>query len=257
MLNIINLSVQYRQDQEWLTAVNNVSMSVEEGESLALVGESGCGKSTLALSIMGLLPERESRIPSGEIHFNNLDLLKLSKEELRKLRGKKMAMIFQDPFSALNPVMTINEQMEEIFVLDEGRPNPQKSRAALEEVQLTDPTRILSSYPHQLSGGQRQRVMIAFAIARKPDLLIAGEPTTALDVLVQDEIVKLLVKLQKERHMAMIFVTHNLGLVKNIADRVVVMNAGQIVEVGKTEQVLRAPTHPYTQNLLKCVLKMP
>lgn len=257
LLDIQTLTVQYRHDQKWITAVNGVNLKINRGESLGLVGESGCGKSTLALSIMGLLPERESRITTGTMLFNNQDLLHLPKEKFRQLRGSQIAMIFQDPFSALNPVMTIEEQIQEIFILDEGRPNIARAKTALEEVQLPDTARILSSYPHQLSGGQRQRVMIACALARQPDLLIADEPTTALDVLVQDEIIKLLVALQKSRQMAMIFVTHNLGLVKNVASRMAVMSAGEIVEQGETNKILTAPAHPYTQNLLSCVLKMP
>ena len=256
MLTIENLTVQYRHDGNYVSAVQTVDFSVEPGQSVGLVGESGCGKSTLALSIMGLLPERESRIPSGKIIFKGRNLLELSKEEVRKIRGKNISMIFQDPFSALNPVMTIEEQIQEIFVLEEGKPNPEKAKQLLEEVQLGETARILSSYPHQLSGGQRQRVMIASALARRPDLLIADEPTTALDVLVQDEIVRLLIKLQKERHMAMIFVTHNLGLVKNVADNVAVMKDGQIVERGETNRILKNPNHPYTKGLLGCVLTL-
>ncbi len=256
LLSIQNLTVQYIHDKQPVSAIRNVSLTLQPGESIGLVGESGCGKSTLALSLMGLLPERESRIPSGHIKFKGVDLLNLSKEEMRRIRGKNIGMIFQDPFSSLNPVMTVEEQIWEIFDLEGSSRDPNIILKLLEEVQLQDAPRILSSYPHQLSGGQRQRVLIAMALARRPDILIADEPTTALDVLVQDEIVRLLVKLQKDRGMAMIFVTHNMGLIKNIAHQTAVMYAGQIVEQGKTDQILKNPQHPYTQGLLLSLPKL-
>jgi ABC-type dipeptide/oligopeptide/nickel transport system ATPase component len=245
LLSVRNLTVDYFRSHQPLTAVKDVSFEVNKGKCLAIVGESGCGKSTIALSIIGLLPKHESRISSGEIRLDGFNLLAYGDEEWRKVRGKKIAMIFQDPFSSLNPVLTIRYQLEEIFAgnLEE----------LLGKVQLSDPGRILHSYPHQLSGGQRQRVMIAMALSQNPELLIADEPTTALDVTVQDEIIKLLKNLQREMGMSMIFVTHNLGLVKNIADDVAVMRAGVIVEAGPSAQVLTNPTHPYSRGLLRCM----
>lgn len=251
LLRVKNLTVEYGRKNSFVQAVRDVNFSLNEKETLAIVGESGCGKSTLALSLMNLLPEQESRIPQGEIYFQGQNLLTQTKLEWQKTRGKKSAMIFQDPFSALNPVMTIEDQIQEVLVLEEGKKNLQKAESLLLQVQITDPKRILMSYPHQLSGGQRQRVMIAMALARHPALLIADEPTTALDVTVQSEIILLLKKLQKEMGMGMIFVTHNMGIVKQIADRTAVMYAGQIVEIGETSSVLSKPKHPYTAGLLR------
>lgn len=246
LLSIHGLTVSYVQHHELRTAVNKVSLELQKGECLALVGESGCGKSTLALAVIGLLPKNESRIPQGTIHFDGKNILANNEEDWQKIRGRRIAMVFQDPFSSLNPVLTIGYQLEEVA----------SKNAVLEllsQVQIKDPERIVRSYPHQVSGGQRQRVMIAMALAQKPDLLIADEPTTALDVTVQDEIIKLLKRLQLETNMGMIFVTHNLGLVKNVADRVAVMKKGEIVETGPTAQILSKPNQPYTNGLLRCM----
>ena len=243
--------MDYVQRGQRIPAVRGVSFSLARGRTLALVGESGCGKSTLALAVIGLLPPNESRIANGEIRLDGRNLLALDETAWRGVRGRRIAMIFQDPFSSLNPVMTVDEQIQEAIALEEGRGNAARARDLLAQVQLPDPDRIRRSYPHQISGGQRQRVIIAMALARKPELLIADEPTTALDVTVQDEIVKLLKNLQRDTGMALLFVTHNIGLVKGVSDEAAVMYAGQIVEHGPTPKVLSEPRHPYTQGLLR------
>ncbi len=219
---------------------------------MALVGESGCGKSTIALAITGLLPRNESRVAGGEVLLDGQNVLTNSDAMWRSYRGKRIAMIFQDPFSSLNPVLTIGYQIEESLALD-GNANKNKAFELLSHVQISDPERVYNSYPHQISGGQRQRVMIAIALSRGPELLIADEPTTALDVTVQDEIIKLLKRLQIETKMSLLFVTHNLGLVKYIADSVSVMRNGKIVETGAADHVLSKPAHPYTKGLLRCM----
>ncbi len=243
VVEIRNLTVEYRRDKTYLAAVRNVNLDIPRGQTVGLVGESGCGKSTLALALMGLLPEQESRIPNGEIHFDGKNLLSLSKKEWPLLRGRRISMIFQDPFSALNPVLTIGYQLRET--------EHPRLEELLGQVQLGDTARILASYPHQLSGGQRQRIMIAMALARQPDLLIADEPTTALDVTVQAEIMTLLKDLKKQLNMSMLFITHNLGLVKNISDELAVMYKGEVVEFGSTGTVLSAPKNSYTKELIQ------
>jgi len=253
LLEIQNLSVEYRRGRQVIPAVRHVNLTVEAGETLGLVGESGCGKSTLALSILKLLPETEAKITGGRIVFEGRNLLQSPVETLRKIRGERIGMIFQDPFSSLNPVFTIGNQMTETLVWHNLSHPSRKARELLAQVQLTDAERILSSYPHQISGGQRQRVMIALAICAKPKLLIADEPTTALDVTIQKEIMDLLIQLQKELNMSVILVTHNLALVSQNTKRCAVMNAGEIVEEGMTGDVIQHPHHPYTQTLLRCV----
>lgn len=256
LLTVQNLSVSYAHHDQTVPAVRNVSFSIPTGATLAVVGESGCGKTTLALALMGLLPKNESVVQGDKINFDGQNLLAFSEDDWRSLRGKRIAMIFQDPFSALNPVLTIEDQLQECLILDEGRPNAARAKELLERVQLMEPERISSSFPHQLSGGQRQRVMIAMALARNPRLLILDEPTTALDVTVQYEIIKLLVALQSDFRMSMFFVTHNLALAKYMAKDVAVMYAGEFVESGPTAQVLERPRHSYTETLLKSVLKI-
>lgn len=247
LLETKNLTIEYRHEKKWVAAVRDVSLELSAGQTLGLVGESGCGKSTLALSLIGLLPREESRIAAGEIFFDGKNWLGQTPEEWRTVRGTKIAMIFQDPFSSLNPVLTVDYQLRE--VAGDGA----DIKRMLEDVQLADPQRILGSYPHQLSGGQRQRVVIAMALARNPRVLIADEPTTALDVTIQDEIVRLLKDLQQKTRMSLIFVSHNLGLVKGVADRIAVMYAGQIVESASAQTIFQTPFHPYTQGLLKSV----
>jgi ABC-type dipeptide/oligopeptide/nickel transport system ATPase component len=227
-------------------AVKNASFDLKKGETLGFVGESGCGKSTIALALMGLLPKEEGKLTSGEILFDGKKLAGSPEKKWRKIRGREIAMIFQDPFSSLNPVMTIREQLLEVT-------SARKAAEWLAHVQLFDTERILGSYPHQLSGGQRQRIMIAMALARHPRILIADEPTTALDVTVQKEIIELLKKLQRELKMSMIFVTHNIGLIKDVADDLAVMYEGKIVELGATKSILSRPQNDYTRSLLKSI----
>jgi ABC-type dipeptide/oligopeptide/nickel transport system ATPase component len=249
LLQIEGLNVEYTAHGQVASAVRNVGLNIRRGETVALVGQSGCGKSTLALAIMGLLPARESRITARTMTLGEVDLLKLTPKTWPAVRGKRAAMIFQDPFSSLNPVLTIRFQLEEVL-------NGTSSADALEAVQIHEPSRVLASYPHQLSGGQRQRIMIAMALAQKPDLLIADEPTTALDVTIQKEIIDLLVELQRTRSMSLLFVTHNMALIQQLAHTTAVMKNGEIVECGPTGKILSQPAHPYTLGLLKCVPRL-
>ncbi|WP_234051278.1 MULTISPECIES: ABC transporter ATP-binding protein [unclassified Xanthobacter] len=254
LLSIRDLSVAFRREGSETLAVKHVSFDITKGETLALVGESGSGKSVTALSILKLLNYPAARHPSGEILFEGRDLLTVSERELRGVRGNKITMVFQEPMSSLNPLHTIERQVGEMLILHRGlSANAARARTLelLAEVGIPDPASRLSAYPHQLSGGQRQRVMIAMALANEPDLLIADEPTTALDVTVQAQILKLLKDLQKRLGMAMLFITHDLNIVRKIADRVCVMQHGEIVEQGGAEETFLNPRHPYTQALLK------
>ncbi len=253
LLNVENLSVHFRQNETEIKAVKGVSFSLKKGETLALVGESGSGKSVTALSILKLLPYPAASHPTGSVMFGGQDLLNLPTKELRKVRGRAITMVFQEPMSSLNPLHTVEQQIAEIIAVHQGGSRA-KIRARvlelLEQVGIRNATEKLNSYPHQLSGGQRQRVMIAIALANDPDLLIADEPTTALDVTVQAQILKLLKDLQQRYGMALLFITHDLGLVRKIADRVCVMQGGEIVEAGAVQNVFKQPQHPYTQKLL-------
>ena len=253
LLSVRDLSVMFRQDGKETLAVDHVSFEIEEGETLALVGESGSGKSVTALSILKLLSYPMASHPSGEIFFHNQDLMKLDEDGLRKVRGKDIAMIFQEPMTSLNPLHTVERQVGEVMKIHQGMSDQEARERTLEllrQVGIRDPEKRLSSFPHQLSGGQRQRVMIAMALANNPKLLIADEPTTALDVTVQAQILELLEKLKKERAMSMLFITHNLGIVRKFADRVCVMTGGKIVETGKTADIFSNPQHAYTKKLL-------
>ncbi|MDE1569976.1 ABC transporter ATP-binding protein [Aquabacter sp. P-9] len=253
LLSVENLSVAFRRDGTDAVAVKGVSFQVGAGETVALVGESGSGKSVTALSILKLLPYPAASHPTGRILFKGRDLLTLPDRELRGVRGNDVTMVFQEPMSSLNPLHTIERQVGEMLILHRGLSTAAARARTLEllhEVGLPDPESRLSAYPHQLSGGQRQRVMIAMALANEPDLLIADEPTTALDVTVQAQILKLLKQLQARLGMAMLFITHDLGIVRKIADRVCVMRHGEIVEQGSAEDIFQRPTHPYTQALL-------
>jgi microcin C transport system ATP-binding protein len=254
LLDVRDLSVTFRQSARELLAVDRVSFDIRKGETVGLVGESGSGKSVTALSVMKLLPYPAARHPSGEIWFKGTDLLKLDESEIREVRGANITIIFQEPMTSLNPLHTIERQLTEALMLHGRRPTNGGTRARvielLSQVGIPDPAARLGSYPHQLSGGQRQRVMIAMALANEPDLLIADEPTTALDVTVQAQILKLLKDLQARLGMAMLFITHDLGIVRKIADRVCVMKEGKIVERGAVERVFTAPEHPYTRELL-------
>ena len=253
LLSVRDLSVMFRQDGKETLAVDHISFDINSGETLALVGESGSGKSVTALSILKLLSYPMASHPSGEILFDNKDLMKLDEKSLQKVRGKDIAMIFQEPMTSLNPLHTVERQVSEVMKVHEGMSDKdarQRTIELLTQVGIREPEKRLSSFPHQLSGGQRQRVMIAMALANNPKLLIADEPTTALDVTVQAQILELLEKLKQERSMSMLFITHNLGIVRKFADRVCVMTGGKIVETGKTADIFSHPQHDYTKKLL-------
>jgi microcin C transport system ATP-binding protein len=253
LLSVRDLSVTFRQGARETLAVADVSFDIAKGETLALVGESGSGKSVTALSIMKLLPYPAANHPSGTITFRGEELLPMSEPEMRRVRGNNIAIIFQEPMTSLNPLHTIEKQIGEILLLHSGiAGTAARTRIVelLDQVGIPDPESRLGSYPHQLSGGQRQRVMIAMALANEPDLLIADEPTTALDVTVQAQILKLLKDIQSRLGMSMLFITHDLGIVRKVADRVCVMKRGKIVEHGTVEKVFTAAEHPYTRDLL-------
>ncbi len=253
LLSVRDLSVAFTQGGRTTTAVDHVSFDIAKGETVALVGESGSGKSVSALSVLKLLQYPAASHPSGEILFGGKDLMRLDERELRKVRGNAITMIFQEPMTSLNPLHTIAQQIVEILELHRGMDRKAalaRTLALLKEVGIRDPENRLDAYPHQLSGGQRQRVMIAMALANEPKLLIADEPTTALDVTVQAQILKLLAALKEQNGMSMLFITHDLGIVRKIADRVCVMTKGKIVESGPTEQLFRDPQHDYTRHLL-------
>lgn len=253
LLDIRDLSVAFKNGGETTLAVDHVSFSISRGETVALVGESGSGKSVTALSILKLLSYPPASHPSGEILFKGEDLLKADEESLRKVRGNVVTMVFQEPMTSLNPLHTVERQIGEILSLHKGLSGEAARKRIvelLEEVGIRDAASRLESYPHQLSGGQRQRVMIAMALANEPDLLIADEPTTALDVTVQAQILKLLKEIQRTRGMAMLFITHDLNIVRAIADRVCVMTEGKIVEQGAVSEIFLHPQHAYTQKLL-------
>ncbi len=253
LLSVRDLSVSFVQDGTETLAVDRVSFDIAKGETLALVGESGSGKSVTALSVLKLLPYPSARHPSGEVLFKGENLIDRDESDLRRVRGADISMVFQEPMTSLNPLHTIERQVGEILELHRGW-NKTKIRARvlelLDQVGIRNAEQRLDAYPHQLSGGQRQRVMIAMALANEPDLLIADEPTTALDVTVQAQILHLLQDLQKKLGMAMLFITHDLGIVRKIADRVCVMTGGKIVESGKTEDIFTNPQHDYTRHLL-------
>ena len=253
ILSVRDLSIAFGHGSREVLAVDRVSFDIRKGETLALVGESGSGKSITALSVMKLLPYPAAHHPSGSIKFQGRELLAMKEEQIRDVRGNDIAIIFQEPMTSLNPLHTIEKQIREILVLHQGLTGTVARARIIEllgQVGIPDPAGRLGSYPHQLSGGQRQRVMIAMALANEPDLLIADEPTTALDVTVQAQILKLLKDTQTSLGMSMLFITHDLGIVRKLADRVCVMQRGKIVEHGEVERVFTAPEHPYTQALL-------
>lgn len=256
MLNVKNLEIQFlnQEDRSWVTAVKDVNFNIEQGKVLAIVGESGSGKSVTSFSIMRLLDESSAKI-NGELKFDHINLLNLKPEEIRDYRGNKISMIFQEPMTSLNPVFTCGYQVQEAILLHQKTSKAEAKRktiALFNEVQLPRPENIFDSYPHQLSGGQKQRVMIAMALSCNPELLIADEPTTALDVTVQKMILNLLLKLKIERNMAMIFISHDLAVISEIADDVAVMYRGEIVEQGTADNIFHHPKHPYTKGLLAC-----
>ncbi|RDV04458.1 ABC transporter ATP-binding protein [Undibacter mobilis] len=253
LLKVENLSVAFGVGAHEVHAVRGVSFAIGKGETVALVGESGSGKSVTALSVMKLLPYPPARHPSGSILFKGQELLSMPEDEIRKVRGNDITIIFQEPMTSLNPLHTIEKQIGEVLLLHKGMTGQAARTRIIElltQVGIPDPEGRLQSYPHQMSGGQRQRVMIAMALANEPDLLIADEPTTALDVTVQAQILKLLKDIQTRLGMSMLFITHDLGIVRKLADRVCVMQRGEIVEQGPVEEVFTKPQHAYTQALL-------
>jgi peptide/nickel transport system ATP-binding protein len=260
LLSIRNLSIHFKTEEGIFHAVNDVSFNVSKGRITAVVGESGSGKSVTALSVLKLLPTPPAEYSRGEILFSEdglsgVDLLGLNEKDIRKLRGNRISMIFQEPMTSLNPLMSCGRQVAESIMLHKQvsyKEALSMTMLLFSQVKLPDPSGILHRYPHELSGGQKQRVMIAMAMSCEPALLIADEPTTALDVTVQKNILNLIKEIQRERNMGVIFITHDLGLVSEIADQVVVMYKGQVVEQGATEQVLKDPQHPYTHALLAC-----
>ena len=259
ILSVDNLTVQFRGDRGWLTAVDNVSFAVNPRECLGIVGESGSGKSVSALSILRLHSKRNTRIPSGVIRYGGRDILKIPERQLREIRGGEIAMIFQDPMSSLNPVLTIADQIAETLKLHQGLSASEARNRAIELldlVRIPDAPRRVDEYPHRLSGGMRQRVMIAIAIACRPKLLIADEPTTALDVTIQAQILELLRDLQNDLGMSVILITHDLGVIAEFAHRVTVMYAGHVVENAPVGEIFGRPKHPYTDGLLSAIPKL-
>lgn len=254
LLQIRNLSIDYKVKEGMLSAVNNVSFDIHKGEIFAIVGESGCGKSTIAHAILRLLPNHNEKI-SGEINFHNKDLNKMTEKELVSVRGREIGMIFQNPLESLNPVYTTGKQVAEGLLLD----NISKTEAwnkvieLFKDVQMPDAENRANSFPHELSGGMRQRVMIAMMLGRDPDLLIADEPTTALDVTVEAQILRIIKRLKIEHNMAVMLITHNFGLVAEVADMVGVMYAGEMVETGTVYEIFDNPKHPYTKQLMKAL----
>ncbi|HEY0846230.1 MAG TPA: ABC transporter ATP-binding protein [Noviherbaspirillum sp.] len=256
ILQVRNLTTRFRTERGMVTAVDNVSFDVGAGETLAIVGESGSGKSITALSILRLIPNPPGRIESGEILFDGTDLLKLGDKDMRAVRGNRIAMIFQEPMSSMNPAITIGRQIAEPVNLHRGSPWKQaleKAKGLLGSVQIPDPASRLAAHPHQFSGGMRQRAMIAMALACEPQLIIADEPTTALDVTVQAQILDLLKDLASNSNTALILITHDLGVVARYADRVAVMYGGRIVETASARELYAKPQHPYTRGLMASV----
>jgi len=258
LLEIKNLYVNFRQGEKTVEAVRGADLKVFEGEILGLVGESGSGKSVTALSVTRLLPA-SAQIMKGEILFDGREILKSSEEQLRKIRGAKISYVFQDPATSLNPVFTIGEQLTETVRLHQGSKAGEAFDVAvdlLKDVGMPSPNEIMFSYPHQLSGGMKQRVMIAMAISCRPKLLIADEPTTALDVTIQAQILELLEKLRKELKLTILLITHDLSIVAQVAEKTAVMQEGRIVEYGDTDMIYKKPLHPYTKKLIDCIPKM-
>ncbi len=256
ILSVADLTVEFRVHGRWWPAVRALSFDVARNETLALVGESGCGKSITALSIMGLVPRPQGRIASGRIVAEGRELIGLAEPEFEKIRGDRLAMVFQEPMTSLNPVLSIGFQVSEALQVHRDLTAEAADAAALrllEEVKIPSAARRFADYPHQFSGGMRQRVMIAMALACSPAILLADEPTTALDVTIQAQVLGLLADLKTSHGMAMLFITHNLGIVATIADRVAVMYAGEIVEIAPVETIFAQPRHPYTEALFRAI----
>jgi ABC-type dipeptide/oligopeptide/nickel transport system ATPase component len=258
LLEVKNLAIHFAIENGIVEAVKNISFNVKKGETLAIVGESGSGKSVTALSLTRLLPEPPARYVSGEILFKGINILKMSPRELRKIRGSQIAYIFQEPSTSLNPVFTIRNQIAEAIRLHRPEVKDIDTEIVkwLDIVGIVDPEKRMKDYPHQLSGGMQQRAMIAMALSCQPDLLVADEPTTALDVTIQAQIMTQLRELKQRLGMAIILITHNFGIVGDIADNVAVMFRGKIVEYGATESVLHNPQHPYTKALIDCIPRL-
>ncbi|MCM8778411.1 MAG: ABC transporter ATP-binding protein [Candidatus Omnitrophica bacterium] len=258
LLEIKNLNVYFCLENRVARVLEGVSLEIKSGEVLALVGESGCGKTVLGLSILKLVPP-PGRIVGGEIIFAGKDLLGLSEREIQNLRGKEIAMVFQEPLTSLNPVLSIGYQMREMFIFHlkiSKKEAQQRAEELLSRVGFSQPEVILESYPHQLSGGMRQRAMLAMNLSGNPKFLILDEPTTALDTTIQAQILELILKIKKEMRLTALFITHDLAIVKEIADKVAIMYLGKIVEIGKTAEIFQNPFHPYTQRLFACLLEL-
>ncbi|NHN31731.1 ABC transporter ATP-binding protein [Paenibacillus agricola] len=258
LLEVLDLKTHFKTEEGIVPSVNGVTFSVNKGETLAIVGESGCGKSVTSLSIIGLIAD-SGEVVGGQILFQGQDLLQMSKKEIRKLRGNKISMIFQEPMTSLNPVFTIGNQIGEVIRIHQKADKKEareKSIKMLELVGIPNPNKLVDNFPHQLSGGMRQRVMIAMALACNPELLIADEPTTALDVTIQAQILEMINKLSKELNTGVILITHDLGVVAEMADRVVVMYAGEVVEEANVYDLFARPKHPYTIGLLGSLPKI-
>lgn len=259
ILKVKGLCTEFKTIDSQVRAVDGVDLELYPGETLGIVGESGCGKSVTALSIMQLLPKGIGRVVEGEIVFDGRDMRKLPYKELLALRGQDMAMIFQEPMTSLNPVFTIGYQLSEVLRFHKGmskRKALETSIGLLKDVGISRPEMIAKSYPHELSGGMLQRVMIAMGLSCSPKLLIADEPTTALDVTIQAQILELMTKLKKEYNTAILMITHNMGVVAEMCDRVIVMYAGYVVETAEVMELFDHPSHPYTQSLLRCIPKI-
>jgi len=256
LLEVKNLKTHFYTHDGILPAVDGVSFKINKGETLCVVGESGCGKSVTAMSILKIVPTPPGKYVSGNILFNGEEILTKTDDEMRKIRGKDIAMIFQEPMTSLNPVYTVGDQIAEAIIIHQGKKKKEAIEIAinmLKKVGIPSPEKRVREYPHQLSGGMRQRVMIAMALSCNPMVLIADEPTTALDVTVQAQILDLMRKMQKESGAAIMFITHDLGVVAEMADRVVVMYAGKIVEEGAVDKIFDSPMHPYTIGLLNSI----
>ena len=260
LLRVEHLVTSFRTDRGLIRAVDDISFSINKGQTVGLVGESGCGKSVTSLSILRLIQSPPGRIePSSKIIFGGEDIVKLSEPQMRGLRGNRISMIFQEPMTSLNPVFTIGDQIGEVFRIHRGASKKEareRSIDMLRLVRIPAPEQRIDEYPHQLSGGMRQRIMIAMALACRPELLIADEPTTALDVTIQAQILDLMANLQRELNMAILLITHDLGVVAEVCDYVIVMYAGRIAEQGSVEAIFRAPTHPYTVGLLNSIPRL-